>query len=224
MHPSLRHRRGLAISQANDDPHTVAAFVHETAVVDDDVEMGEGTRVWHFVHISAGARIGKDCTLGQNVFIGEGVPIGAGVRIQNNVSVYAGVEVADDVFLGPSCVFTNVDNPRAFVERKQEYRPTRVGRGASVGANATIVCGHDLGEYCFVGAGAVVPRAVAAYALCVGNPARQIGWMCRCGVRLDGLARPATPAAATPPVDAHCEACGSSYRIEGGECTPTEPG
>jgi UDP-2-acetamido-3-amino-2,3-dideoxy-glucuronate N-acetyltransferase len=137
------------------------ASIHPTAVVDEGAVLGEGTKVWHFVHVSSGARIGERCVLGQNVFVGRGVRIGNGVKIQNNVAVYEGVEVEDDVFLGPSCVLTNVLNPRAFVERKNEFRPTRIGKGATVGANATIVCGHDLGEYCMVGAGAVVPRGVA---------------------------------------------------------------
>ncbi len=160
------------------------AFVHESAIVDDDVIVGRGSKIWHFVHVSRGARIGEGCSLGQNVYVGNDVPIGSGVRIQNNVSIYTGVVVEDDAFLGPSCVFTNVINPRSFVERKDEYRGTVVGRGASIGANAVIVCGHDIGEYAFVGAGAVVTKNVPAYALVVGNPARQLGWVCRCGVRL----------------------------------------
>ncbi len=187
-------------------------FVHPTAVVDEDVVLGDGTKVWHFVHVSTGARIGARCVLGQNVFVGAGVRIGDGVKVQNNVSIYAGVTVEDDVFLGPSCVFTNVVNPRAFLERKEEFRPTRVGRGASVGANATIVCGHDLGEYCLVGAGAVVTRDVLPYALVLGVPARRAGWVCRCGERL-------------PPGDAQsvaCPACGGGYAIDGGRCVPAE--
>ncbi len=149
------------------------AFVHETAVVDDGVTIGAKTKVWHFVHVSKGARIGERCVLGQNVYVGNDVPIGDGVRVQNNVSIYTGVTVEEDAFLGPSCVFTNVVNPRSFVERKDEYRGTVVGRGASVGANAVIVCGHDLGAYSFVGAGSVVTKNVPPYALVVGNPARQ---------------------------------------------------
>lgn len=176
-------------------------FVHPTAVVDEGVTLGLGTKIWHFVHVSKGATIGEGCVLGQNVFIGPGVTIGKGVKIQNNVSVYLGVEIADDVFLGPSCVFTNVNNPRAHVERKDEFRPTRVGRGVTVGANATIVCGHHLGEYSFVGAGSVVTKDVEPHALVVGNPAEQIGWMCRCGERL--------PQGST----VRCARCDSAYLV-----------
>ncbi len=161
----------------NDQAPTVgmvhaSAYVDASAIVDDGATLGAGTRVWHFSHVCGGARIGANCSLGQNVFVGNDVLIGANVKIQNNVSIYEGVEIADDVFLGPSCVFTNVNNPRAFVERKTEYRLTRVGRGASIGANATIVCGHDVGEYAFVGAGAVVTRDVPPRVVVVGNPAR----------------------------------------------------
>ncbi|MBK8171909.1 MAG: N-acetyltransferase [Sandaracinaceae bacterium] len=183
-----------------------APYIHPSAIVDEGVNLGEDTRVWHFVHVTAGARVGKRCSLGQNVFVGKGVSLGDGVKVQNNVSIYEGVDVCDDVFLGPSCVFTNVNNPRAFIERKNEYKKTRIGRGASVGANATIVCGHDLGEYAFVGAGAVVTKTVPAYGLVVGNPARLIGWMCRCGVR---LGKEATPT---------CAACGERYKIDGTVC------
>lgn len=186
-----------------------AAFVHSSAVIDDDVEIGEGTRVWHFVHVSSGARIGKHCVLGQNVFVGRNVVIGNGVRIQNNVSVYEGVEVSDDAFLGPSCVFTNVVNPRAFVERSHEFKDTLVGRGVSIGANATIVCGHDLGDYCFLGAGTVVTHDVPAYAVMVGNPGRRLGWMCRCGERLpDGEGEVA------------CSACKAGYSLTLDTCSP----
>lgn len=182
------------------------AFVHESAVVDEDVELGDGARIWHFVHVSKGARIGAGTVLGQNVFVGNDVSIGAGVKVQNNVSIYAGVEVEDDVFLGPSCVFTNVGNPRAFVERKEEFRPTPVRRGASIGANATIVCGHEVGAYAFVAAGAVVTRDVPAYALVAGVPARAMGWVCRCGERLPHGEDPT------------CPRCGNTYRIEGQRC------
>jgi len=183
------------------------AFVHETAIVDDGVAVGAKTKIWHFVHVSKGATIGEGCVLGQNVYVGNDVPIGNGVRIQNNVSIYTGVVVEDEAFLGPSCVFTNVVNPRSFVERKDEYRRTVVGRGASVGANAVIVCGHDLGPFCFVGAGAVVTRDVPAHGLVVGNPARQMGWVCRCGVRL---------------VDLACPDCGRKFVEDGDTIAPLE--
>lgn len=189
----------------------MSVFVHPTAVVDDGVSLGDGTKVWHFVHVSRGARLGPRCVLGQNVFVGDGVALGAGVRVQNNVSIYAGVTVEDDAFLGPSCVFTNVNEPRAFIERKHEFRETRVGRGATVGANATIVCGHDLGDYCFIGAGAVVTASVPAYALMLGVPARRAGWVCRCGRRLPESSEPT------------CGDCGASYRVAQETCTPREP-
>jgi UDP-2-acetamido-3-amino-2,3-dideoxy-glucuronate N-acetyltransferase len=174
-------------------------WAHETAIVDQPASIGDGTRIWHFSHVMAGARIGAHCVLGQNVFVAARAVIGDGCKIQNNVSLYDDVELADDVFVAPSAVFTNVINPRAFIERKQEYRRTRVGRGASVGANATVVCGHDVGEFAFVGAGAVVTKNVPAYALVTGVPARWAGWMCRCGVRL--------PAGSAPV----CAACGARY-------------
>lgn len=188
-----------------------AAFVHSSSFVDDGAVIGEGTRIWHFSHVLPGARIGRNCILGQNVNVDRDVVIGDGVKIQNNVSIYKGVTVEDGVFLGPSCVFTNVINPRAFIERKHEFRPTRVGRGASVGANATIVCGHDIGEYALIGAGAVVTKAVPAYAMIVGVPGRIAGWVCRCGERL--------PVAAKIPegTDIRCTSCGDDYRgTEGG--------
>lgn len=168
-------------------------YTHPTAVIDEGAEIGEGSKVWHFSHVMGGARIGAQCSLGQNVFIADGVVLGNNVKVQNNVSVYTGVLCEDDVFLGPSMVFTNVVNPRSAVIRKDEYRLTRVGRGASIGANATIVCGHDIGAYAFIGAGSVVTKDVPPYALVVGNPARQIGWMSEHGERLHfdeaGLAR-----------------------------------
>ena len=187
----------------------MTAFVHPTAVIDDDVELGEGSHVWHFVHVSSGARIGARCTLGQNVFVGRGVRLGEGVRVQNNVSLYEGVEVEADVFIGPSCVFTNVRTPRAFVPRKHAYEPTQIRRGASLGANATILCGITLGEYCLVGAGAVVKRDVAPHALVIGAPAYQAGWICRCGERL-----PAVP----PGSEASCAACRTRYRLSADAC------
>jgi predicted dehydrogenase/acetyltransferase-like isoleucine patch superfamily enzyme len=160
-------------------------FVHDSAYVDEGCEIGSGTKIWHFAHILAGCRIGSECVIGQNVMIGPNVTIGSRCKIQNNVSLYEGVELADDVFCGPSCVFTNVINPRAEIARKNEYRRTVVERGGTIGANATIICGHRLGAYCFVAAGAVVTRDVPAHALMVGNPARQVGWMGRAGHRLN---------------------------------------
>ena len=160
-------------------------FAHETAVIDAGARIGSGTKIWHFSHVMPGAKIGEKCNLGQNVFIAEGVVLGNNVKIQNNVSVYAGVTCADDVFLGPSCVFTNVLNPRSAVNRRGAYLQTRVGQGATIGANAVIVCGNDIGKYAFIGAGAVVTKAVPDYALSVGNPARQIGWMSAAGERLE---------------------------------------
>ena len=160
------------------------AFVHESAYVDDGVTIGAGTKVWHFCHVIGGAVIGERCSLGQNVVVMGGTRIGRNVKIQNNVSVYEGVELEDDVFCGPSMVFTNVMNPRSHVSRRNEYRRTLVRRGASIGANATIVCGITLGEYAFIGAGSVVAKDVPAFALMVGNPARRMGWMSRAGERL----------------------------------------
>jgi UDP-2-acetamido-3-amino-2,3-dideoxy-glucuronate N-acetyltransferase len=158
--------------------------IHETAIVDDGATIGEGTRIWHWAHVCSGARIGAKCSLGQNVFIANDVDIGDNVKIQNNVSIYDAVTLEDDVFCGPSMVFTNVYNPRSAVARRDEYRPTMVRRGATLGANCTIVCGVTIGAHAFVGAGSVVNRDVAAYALMVGVPARRIGWMCLCGLRL----------------------------------------
>jgi len=188
----------------------MAVFVHESAIVDEGATLGEGTRVWHFVHVSAGARIGASSVLGQNVFVGTGVRIGDRVKIQNNVSVYAGVEIEDEVFLGPSCVFTNVMNPRAHVERKDAFLPTRVERGASIGANATIVCGTTIGAYALVGAGAVVTRTVPAHRVVFGNPARPHGWACRCGELLGEGASLA------------CHRCGDSYAVRDEVCTRLE--
>lgn len=167
-------------------------FVHESSYVDEGCFIGAGTRIWHFSHIMKGSVIGEHCNIGQNVVISPGVVLGRNVKIQNNVSVYTGVTCEDDVFLGPSMVFTNVINPRSHVRRQDQYLPTRVGRGATIGANATVVCGHDIGAFAFIGAGAVVTKDVPAYALMVGNPARQTGWMSEYGHRLafdsDGLA------------------------------------
>ena len=158
--------------------------IHQSAFVDEPCTIGEGTRIWHFVHILPRTRIGRDCTLGQNVMAGPDVTIGDGCKIQNNVSIYRGVTLEDGVFCGPSCVFTNVNNPRAEVERKDEFRPTLVKRGATIGANATIVCGHTVGEYAFIAAGAVVTQDVPPFALMAGVPARRIGWVSHDGERL----------------------------------------
>ena len=188
-------------------------YIHPSAVVDPGAQIGEGTYVWHFCHIMPGAVIGKKSGMGQNVFIANGVVIGDNVKIQNNVSIYEGVTIEDDVFLGPSMVFTNILNPRSQVNRRGEYLRTRVGRGATIGANATIVCGHDIGRYAFIGAGAVVTKSVPDYALLVGNPARQIGWMSEFGERLhfdnDGLAT--------------CPGSGQQYRLQNGTVTRLEP-
>ncbi len=167
-------------------------FVHPSAIVDEGCDIGTGTKIWHFSHIMTGCVIGENCNIGQNVVISPEVVLGRNVKIQNNVSLYTGVTCGDDVFLGPSCVFTNVTNPRSAVNRRGQYSKTHVGNGASIGANATIVCGHDIGEFAFIGAGAVVTKNVPAYALLVGNPAKQMGWMSEFGHRLvfdkDGIA------------------------------------
>jgi len=167
-------------------------FAHETAIVDEGCNIGKGTKIWHFSHIMSNCTLGENCNIGQNVVVSPKVILGRNVKVQNNVSIYEGVTCDDDVFLGPSMVFTNVINPRSAVNRKNEYLKTHVGKGASIGANATIVCGHDIGQFAFIGAGAVVTKTVAAYALVVGNPARQMGWMSEFGQKLvfdaDGIA------------------------------------
>ena len=160
-------------------------FIHESSYIDEGVKIGNRTKIWHFSHVLTNSEIGTDCSLGQNVVVGPNVTIGNRVKVQNNVSVYDGVVLEDDVFCGPSCVFTNVNNPRSEIVRKNEYRKTIVKRGASIGANATIICGNQLGEYCFVAAGAVVTKHVPAYALVAGSPAKIIGWMSKSGGRLD---------------------------------------
>lgn len=160
-------------------------FVHESSYIDEPCEIGEGTKIWHFSHIMKNSEIGEKCNIGQNVVISPNVVLGNNVKIQNNVSVYTGVKCEDDVFLGPSCVFTNVINPRSFIERKEEYKETIIKKGVSIGANATIVCGYNIGKYAFIGAGAVVTKNIPDYALVVGNPARIIGYVCKCGNRLE---------------------------------------
>lgn len=160
-------------------------FAHETAVIDDDCQIGKGTKIWHFSHIMSNCKIGENCNLGQNVVVSPHVILGNNVKVQNNVSIYTGVICEDDVFLGPSMVFTNVINPRSAVNRKNEYLKTIVKKGASIGANATIVCGNNIGEYAFIGAGAVVTKEIPAYALVVGNPSKQIGWVSEYGHRLN---------------------------------------
>jgi UDP-2-acetamido-3-amino-2,3-dideoxy-glucuronate N-acetyltransferase len=180
-------------------------FVHESSFVDDGAEIGAGTKIWHFCHIMPRSRIGEQCNIGQNVLVSPDVVIGRNVKIQNNVSVYTGVVVEDDVFLGPSMVFTNIVNPRSHISRKEEFKTTIVRKGASIGANATIICGITLGKYCFVGAGSVVTRDVPDYALVYGSPARLHGWICQCGEQLeftekDGVER------------ALCKNCGDAYR------------
>lgn len=159
-------------------------FVHESSYIDDPCEIGQGTKIWHFSHIMANAKIGENCNIGQNVVVSSSVVLGNGVKIQNNVSVYTGVICEDDVFLGPSCVFTNVINPRSFIIRKDEYRTTLIKKGASIGANATIICGNTIGRYALIGAGAVISKNVPDYALMVGNPAKIVGYVCKCGQRL----------------------------------------
>lgn len=159
-------------------------FVHESSYIDEPCEIGTGTKIWHFSHIMANCRIGRNCNIGQNVVISPDVVIGNGVKIQNNVSVYSGVICEDDVFLGPSCVFTNVINPRSFITRKDEFKPTLVKKGASIGANATIICGNTIGRYALIGAGTVVSKDVPDFALLVGNPGKVVGYVCKCGERL----------------------------------------
>ena len=183
------------------------ATIHDSAIVDDGATIGANTRVWHFVHVCGKAVIGEGCSLGQNVYVGNDVAIGNNVRIQNNVAVYDAVRLADDVFCGPSMVFTNVYNPRAAISRKDEYRETFVGRGATLGANCTIVCGNAIGAHAFIAAGAVINKPVRPYALMAGVPAKQKGWMCTCGVQLRGKG------AVT------CD-CGAQYQIDDESCTP----
>jgi UDP-2-acetamido-3-amino-2,3-dideoxy-glucuronate N-acetyltransferase len=188
-------------------PRFPGVEIHPSACVDPPCQIGAGTRIWHFCHVMQGARIGRECSLGQNVMVGPNVVIGDRVKIQNNVSIYEGVELEDLVFCGPSLVFTNVLNPRSEISRRHEYRATRVRRGATLGANATIVCGHEVGRYALVGAGSVVTDDVPAHALVVGVPARRIGWVCRCGVTL---------ARAGGAAEFRCPECDNLYRESDG--------
>jgi|SRR4029077_1803904 UDP-2-acetamido-3-amino-2,3-dideoxy-glucuronate N-acetyltransferase len=183
-------------------------FAHESAYIDEGCVIGEGTKIWHFSHVMPGARIGRACNIGQNVLVSPDVVVGDNVKIQNNVSLYTGVILEDDVFCGPSMVFTNVITPRSHVSRKHDYKRTLVKRGATIGANATIVGGHTIGRYAFVGAGAVVTKDVTDYALVVGNPGRVTGWMCECGVKL--------AIGAKPPVQVSCRSCGRAYLSRSG--------
>lgn len=182
-------------------------YAHETAVIDEGAEIGEGVKIWHFSHIMPNCKLGDGCNIGQNVVVSPDVTLGKNVKVQNNVSIYTGVICEDDVFLGPSMVFTNVINPRSAVNRKNAYLKTRVGRGASIGANATIVCGNDIGEFAFIGAGAVVVKEIPAYALVVGNPSKQIGWMSEYGHRLNFDENG----------EATCEESGEKYILENGK-------
>jgi len=183
-------------------------FAHATAIIDPGAKIGVGTKIWHWVHISSAAEIGANCSFGQNVYIGR-AKIGNNVKVQNNVSVYDGVLLEDDVFCGPSMVFTNVINPRSYIDRKHEYQRTLVKRGATLGANSVLLCGTEIGSYAMIGAGTVITRDVPDYALVVGNPGRRIGWICKCGVRLE----PSNG-------QAHCQACACEYEIKDDYCRP----
>lgn len=185
-------------------------FVHPSAVIDEGAQVGTGTKVWHFCHLMPGCRVGTNCIIGQNVFIGNNAVIGNGVKIQNNVSVYDGVEIEDDVFIGPSVVFTNVINPRSFIERKEKFKKTTVKKGVTIGANATILCGIEIGTYAMIGAGAVVTKSVADYALVTGNPARQTGWVSKSGQKLQF----------TDGETAACPQTGEIYKLAGNRIYP----
>ncbi|NNG15405.1 MAG: N-acetyltransferase [Gemmatimonadales bacterium] len=187
-------------------------YAHESSYIDPGAQVGQGTKIWHFSHVMPGAVIGAGCTLGQNVVVMPGTTIGDNVKIQNNVSIYEGVILEDDTFCGPSCVFTNVINPRSEISRKDEFQRTRVKRGSTIGANATIVCGVTLGEYSFIGAGAVVTSDVPAFGLMLGVPARRVGWMCRCGERLPGVRG-----------ETLCSVCGTGYRVREGGLELVDP-
>ncbi len=192
-----------------------APFVHPSAIVDRPCRIGSGTRIWHFSHVMAGARIGRDCVLGQSSFVAGGAVVGDRVKVQNNVSIYDGVVIEDEVFLGPSCVLTNVKNPRAAVSRRHAFERTLLCRGCTIGANATVVCGLTVGRYAFVGAGAVVTRDVPAHALVVGQPARQVGWACCCGERLPAVEQQGAVA---------CAACNKRYRLAAGRLCEADEG
>ena len=181
-------------------------FIHKTSIVEEDIEIGQGTKIWHFSHIDSGSIIGKNCTIGQNVYIGKDVKIGDGCKIQNNVSIFNGVTLEDDVFCGPSCVFTNVLTPRAFVKRKEEFSPTLVEQGSSIGANSTILCGNNIGKYSLIGAGAVVTKNIKQYSIVKGVPAKQDGWACFCGEKLTKT---------TSPLDFKCYKCFKKYSYIG---------
>jgi UDP-2-acetamido-3-amino-2,3-dideoxy-glucuronate N-acetyltransferase len=178
-------------------------FVHESSYVDEPCQIGDGTKIWHFCHVMQNSQIGENCNIGQNVVVSPDVILGNNVKVQNNVSIYTGVVCEDDVFLGPSMVFTNVINPRSHINRKEEYKPTLIKKGATIGANATIVCGHTIGQYALIGAGSVVVKDIKDYALMAGNPARQIGWICQCGEKIDFKNG-----------ESHCSHCGSEYTLE----------
>lgn len=180
-------------------------FVHSSSFVDENVFIGKGTKIWHFCHILKNTKIGENCVIGQNVMVGPEVTIGSRCKIQNNVSIYKGITLEDEVFCGPSCVFTNVINPRAFIERKKEFKPTLVKKGATIGANATVICGNSIGKYALVGAEAVVTHDIPDYALVIGIPAKQIGWVCKCGTTLKFENN-----------YAKCDYCGNEYRLEKG--------
>ncbi len=184
-------------------------YAHPSAVIDEDVEIGEGTRIWHWCHLMKGAKVGKNCNIGENAFIESGVILGNNVKVKNNVALYTGLECEDDVFIGPNAVFTNVANPRSFIDRKSEFKKTIIKKGATIGANATIVCGHDIGEYAFVGAGSVVTKTVPPYTMVIGNPAKKYAYVCVCGCKLN----------------AHlvCTGCGAKYvSDEKGSVRPAE--
>jgi len=181
-------------------------FVHKTAIIDEGCTIGSGSKIWHFSHIMAGAQIGNDCTVGQNVFIGDGVRMGNRVKVQNSVSLYGGLEIEDDVFLGPSCVFTNIKTPRAFINRHDKFVSTFIGKGASIGANATIICGVRIDNYAMIGAGAVVSKSVPAHALVIGVPAVQKGWVCICGMVLPDT---------SPEEVMQCAECRAQYKVKG---------